>query len=102
MDDYTQSDFLADSERESSRNGYLSYRAEWHSAMWGIAVGIAYLYIQDPNILMGGVGWLITRGTDGKVPERIPYPDQFVNESLYVLAHCGAVVLLGTALQTVL
>lgn len=96
---WAQSDFLADSEAESGRQGYLSYRAEWHAAAWGISVGVLYVVTGKPLFITLGVGWLFTRGVDSSIPEYVPYPSQLVNESLYVIGHTTAVILINLTIR---
>jgi len=96
---WAQSDFLADSEAASDRGGYLSYRAEWHSAAWGAAAGLLFILTGEPFILLGGVGWVFSRAADGSVPGWLPYPKQFAKESLYVAGHAVGMVVLGLAIQ---
>lgn len=82
--------FTATNESDTIDNGYLSYRAEWHSAAWGFAVGFLAVLTGQINWLVLGIGWLFTRGADGKVPGYIPYPNQFIKESGYLIGHCVA------------
>jgi hypothetical protein len=91
---WAQNDFLANSESESNRSGYLSYRAEYHSAAWGVSVAILYIVTNNPIFLVGGLGWLVTRAADGEIPGYLPYGKQFAKESLYVLGHAAAVIVL--------
>lgn len=86
---------LADSESESENNGYLSWRGEWHAAAWGVSIGLLYALTNEPMFIIAGVGWLLTRAGDRKIPDYIPYPKQFVKESLYVIAHIPLGVVLG-------
>jgi len=99
---WSQNDFLANSEAESDRQGYLSYRAEWHSAAWGLSVGILATLTGQLPILAAVVGWLFTRGGDIKVPGYIPYPQQFRRESAYLLGHMVAGIVVGLGLRAVL
>lgn len=90
---------LAGSEGESSSNGYLSYRAEWHAAAWGVAVGFLYALTGDAMWITLGVGWLFTRGGDKEIPEYVPYPKQFMKESLYIIAHIPAGAAIGITIK---
>lgn len=81
---------LAESEEETEDDGYISWQGEWHSALWGLSVGILYAITGEMAILTVGVGWLFTRGADNKVPEVIPYPQQFIKESGYLIGHTVA------------
>lgn len=93
---------LAPTEEASERNGYLSYRAEWHAAAWGFATGAIYAITGDETVLIMGVGWVFTTAGDGDVPGYLPYPTQFLNESLYMIAHCVAAIPITTvAMQVV-
>jgi len=100
FENWAQDDFLADSEGESDRSGYLSYRAEWHAAAWGLAAGLLAMLTGQFIVVTGVVGWLFSRAGDGKVPGYIPYPKQFRQESAYLLGHlvAGLVVGLGARL----
>lgn len=91
--------FLAESEEDSSANGYLSYRAEWHSAAWGVAIGFLYAITGNPLWITFGAGWLFTRGADDQIPGYVPYPKQFLKESLYVIGHIPAGALIGIMLK---
>lgn len=102
LERWAQNDFLADSEAESDRDGYLSYRAEWHPAAWGGAAGLLATITGQMHLLVGAVGWVLTRAGDGKVPEYLPYPSQFKRESAYLLGHAVAGVLLGLVIRIVL
>lgn len=102
LEAWAQDDFLADSERDSDRNGYLSFRAEWHAATWGLSAGLLAILTGQMVILVGIVGWLFTRAGDTKVPEYIPYPKHFKKESAYLLGHMVAGILLGILLRAVL
>jgi hypothetical protein len=92
----------ADSERATEAEGYLSYRAEWHSAAWGFGVGLLAVALGRFELLAVGIGWLFTRGADGKVPEIVPYPKQFVNESGYVIGHAAAGIVVGLGVRAAL
>lgn len=91
--------FLAKSEQSREPDGYLSWRGEWHAAAWGLSVGILAAVTGMEIILALGVGWLFTSGIDGGIPGYVPYPGQFIKESLYVISHAVfgyvAVVLVG-------
>lgn len=102
LKNWAQNDFLANSEAKSERDGYLSYRAEWHAATWGVACAIIALVTGNIQSLSVGVGWLLTRGGDRKVPEIIPYPKQFMKESLYVIAHAAGTYVVGSLLLMLL
>jgi len=91
---------LAKSESDSEANGYLSYRAEWHAAAWGLASGILFALLQEPAVLVAGVGWVFT--SPGDAPDWLPYPRQFVKESLYLIGHAVAGVLIGLGIRAVL
>jgi hypothetical protein len=99
---FAQNDFLADSEAKSDRNGYLSYRGEWHAAMWGVGVGLFYVFTGNIIVLMAGVGWMFTSPSKDSAPKYLTYPKQFAKESLYLLAHCVAVILLGFGFKLLL
>jgi len=92
---WAQSDFLADSESESAREGWLSHRGEFHAAGWGAAAALMALATNDVRYLAMGVGWVFTRGADGNIPERIPYGSQLKKEPLYVAGHAVAVYAVG-------
>jgi len=92
LEAWAQNDFLANSEAESNRSGYLSYRAEFHAAAWGVAAAIAYLVTKEPTVALLGIGWVFSRSADGKVPGWLPYPKQFAKESLYVAGHFAGVI----------
>lgn len=92
---------LAKDEGESEGNGYLSTRAEWHSALWGLSVGFVSGVTGQWGILFAGVGWLFTRAADRNVPDYIPYPKQFVKESGYVLGHALGGSILGVVVNLV-
>jgi len=98
---WAQSDFLADSEAASDREGYLSYRAEWHAAAWGFAAGVVAMLSGQLVVVAATVGWLFTRAGDGKVPGFIPYPKQFQKESAYLLGHMVAGLVVGLGLRVV-
>jgi hypothetical protein len=93
---------LADSERDSEASGYLSYRAEWHAAAWGLSVGLLAMFLGRPEILAAGVGWIFTRGRDGDAPDWLPYPRQFGKESLYVIGHAVGGIAIGLGLRALL
>lgn len=92
---------LADDEGESVGDGYLSHKAEWHSALWGLSVGFVSGVTGQWAILLAGVGWLFTRAADSDVPDYIPYPKQFIKESGYVLGHALAGSILGVVVNTI-
>lgn len=76
----------ADSEAATEANGYLSYRAEWHSAAFGFAV--AFLAVVTGRLEVVGLlfAWALRGSTDaGKL--NLPYPKQFAKESAYLLGH---------------
>lgn len=85
----------ADDESESEGQGYLSTRAEWHSAAWGFSTAFLAIFLMQLWILMAAIGWIFTRAADDEVPDYIPYPEQFVKESLYVVAHAIAGIFAG-------
>jgi hypothetical protein len=91
---WAQNDFLANSESESNREGYLSYRAEWHAAAWGVAVGVLFVVTGNLWILLGGVGWVFTSGQTSDPPRYLPYPKQFARESLYMIGHTTLIIVL--------
>ncbi|QLH82476.1 hypothetical protein [Halosimplex pelagicum] len=91
---------LAESESDSEANGYLSWRGEWHAAAWGLSVGVLFALTREPAVLIAGVGWVFTR--KGDAPGWLPYTRQFAKETLYVIAHSVAGVLLGLLVQAVL
>lgn len=91
---------LADSEADSDADGYLSYRAEWHAAAWGLATGILFALLQEPAVLVAGVGWVFTR--KGDAPGWLPYPQQFGKESLYVIGHAVAGIVVGLLIRVAL
>lgn len=93
---------LANSESESEANGYLSYRAEWHAAAWGFAVGLLFVLTGKPVVLMAGVGWVFTSAGAGDAPGWLPYPKQFAKESLYVIGHAVVGVGIGSLIRLVL
>lgn len=99
---WAMNDFLAPSESESDRDGYLSHRAEFHAAAWGLAVGALVTLTGQLALLAGTLGWLFSRGGDRKVPEYIPYPDQFRRESAYLVGHLFGGVVVGLVLRAVL
>lgn len=99
---WAQSDFLADSERASDREGYLSYRAEWHAAAWGMAAGIVAVVTGQLVVVAAVVGWLFSRAGDRTVPGYIPYPAQFKKESAYLLGHLVAGLVVGLGLRVAL
>lgn len=92
---------LADSEGDSEATGYLTHKAEWHSALWGLSVGFISGVTGQWGILLAGVGWLFTRAADSDVPDYIPYPKQFVKESGYVLGHALAGSILGVVVNVI-
>jgi hypothetical protein len=98
----TQQDFLADSEAASERDGYLSYRAEWHAAAWGLAAGFLATLTGRLSLLATVVAWLASRGGDTAVPGVVPYPAQFRTESAYLLGHMAAGVALGVVARAAL
>lgn len=91
--------FSANSESESSREGYLSYRGEWHAAAWGFSVGLLSGVTGFIPILVGGVGWIFTNPE--KPPGWLPYHRQFAHESLYVLGHAVVGLPIGVAIRIV-
>lgn len=99
--EWAQSDFLADSESESERQGYLSYRAEFHAAAWGFSVGVLYVITGNLWVLLGGIGWVFTGGSTSDPPRYLPYPKQFAKESLYMIGHAVGAILLGYGIQYV-
>lgn len=99
---WAQSDFLADSEQASDREGYLSYRAEWHSAAWGFAAGLVAVVSGQLVVVAATVGWLFTRAGDSEVPGFIPYPKQFRKESAYLLGHMVAGLGVGLGVRVAL
>lgn len=93
---------LSDNESESEASGYLSTRAEWHSAAWGFSTAFLSIFFMRPEIFIASVGWMFTRAGDRKVPEFIPYKDQFLKESLYVFAHAIPGIALGYIARVVI
>ena len=85
---------LADSESESEASGYLSWRGEWHAALWGFGAVFLAFSLAQPALLSGALGWVLTAKNARDVPAYIPYPRQFLKESAYLLGHglAGAVV----------
>jgi len=92
LEAFAQNDFLADSESDSERSGYLSWRGEYHAAAWGVASSVLYIATGEPMILLAGVGWVFTR--EGDAPGWVPYPKQCTKESLYLIGHAAGVILL--------
>jgi hypothetical protein len=88
---------LAESEADSTRGGYLSYRAEWHAAAWGFAVAFLAGVTGSLPILLCGVGWVLTSSKDP--PGWLPYPEQFAKESLYLIGHAVPGYLIGLAIR---
>lgn len=93
---------LADKESNTGRDGYASYRAEWHSLAWGLACGFLSGVTGDWMFLIAGVGWLFTRAGDRGVPKRIPWGKQLVKESGYVVGHAGVGLLIGILVNNLL
>ncbi|MEF8808926.1 hypothetical protein [Natronomonas sp.] len=85
----------ADSESDTERKGYLSWRGEWHAAAWGFSVAFVAAVTGHAWILLVGVGWVFTRAKDE--PGFLPFPGQFKKESLYLIAHAVPGYLLGLA-----
>lgn len=94
--EWLQASILADSEAASDREGYLSWRGEFHAAAWGLSAGFLAAYLNTPVILAAGVGWVFTRGIGDDAPSWLPYPRQFARESGYLVGHSVAGVVLGT------
>jgi len=88
---------LADSESKSGPDGYLSYRAEWHSAAWGFAAAFFAFAAGQPWLLTAAVGWVLTAKNARDAPGYIPYPRQFLKESAYLFGHGIVGAVLGTA-----
>lgn len=86
---------FVDSESVSKRNGYLSWRGEWHAAAWGTGVGILTGVTGDITYITLGVGWLFTGAVDKKIPGFIPYPSQFIKESGYLIGHIPLGIVIG-------
>lgn len=93
---------LADSESESGPDGYLSYRAEWHSAAWGFAAAFFAFAAGQSWLLTAAVGWVLTARNARDAPGYIPYPKQFLKESAYLLGHGLLGALLGAGVHIVL
>lgn len=89
----------ADDESESEREGYLSWRGEFHAAAWGFSVAFLAALTGNIWILLIGVGWVFARRASA--PEWLPYPRQFAKESLYLIAHTVPGYALGIALGQV-
>lgn len=89
----------ADDESESKAKGYLSTRAEWHSAAWGLSAGFISAVLLQFWILIAAIGWMFSRASDRKAPDYIPYPKQFLKESLYVIAHVVVGLIGGTSFR---
>ena len=85
----------ADNESESEGEGYLSTRAEWHSAAWGFSTAFIAVFLMELWILVAAIGWIFTRAADDNVPNYVPYPKQIMKESLYVVAHAIAGIFAG-------
>lgn len=102
FEQWAQNDFLADSESESERSGYLSWRGEWHAAAWGLAAGVLAMVSGQMVVIAATVGWLFSRAGDGKIPGFIPYPGQFRSESAYLLGHLLAGVIVGLGMRVVM
>lgn len=92
---------LADEEGGAGPTGYLSYRAEWHSALWGLGTGFIAGVTGQWWILVAGIGWMFTRAADRNVPGYIPYPKQFVKESGYVVGHAVGGSVLGVVVNVI-
>lgn len=76
----------ADSEAENDRDGYLSTRAEWHSAAWGFSSLFLATFFRRWELAGLVVGTLLT-GHRGRREVNLPYPRQILKEALYALAH---------------
>lgn len=85
----------AEDESESKPDGYLTTRAEWHSAAWGFSVAFIAVFLMELWIIIAGIGWIFTRAADDSVPDYVPYPKQFMKESLYVIAHAILGIFVG-------
>lgn len=86
----------------TSSGGYISNRAEWHGALWGLGVGLIATLTGQWWIIIAGVGWMFTRAGDREVPGYIPYPKQFLKESGYVVGHLVGGVVLGVVIKFIL
>jgi hypothetical protein len=92
--------WTADSEAASERDGYLSYRAEWHSAAWGFAVFFLATLTGRLELVGAVVVWALRGSTDaGKL--NLPYPKQFARETAYLLGHGLVGILLALPVRTV-
>lgn len=76
----------ADSESETDAEGYLSYRAEWHSALFGLSVGFLAMLSGRVEVLGALVVWAL-RGSSEVGDLRLPYLRQFTRETGYLLGH---------------
>lgn len=92
---------LADTEEDSEASGYLSHKAEWHSALWGLGTGFISGVTGQWWILVASIGWIFTRAADREVPDYIPYPKQFVKESGYVVGHALGGAILGLVVNII-
>lgn len=91
--EWIQRTLLADSESDSAREGYLSWRGEWHAASWGFGVAFLAGVTGFLPLLVAGLGWLAT--SPNNAPGWLPYPKQFVKESGYMIGHAVPGVLVG-------
>jgi hypothetical protein len=93
--------WTADTERASERDGYLSYRAEWHSAAFGASVGLLAILTGRVEVLGALLAWAL-RGSSDAGDLNLPYPKQFTRESAYLLGHAVAGVAVGMGCRVLL
>lgn len=93
---------LARSESAREASGYLSWRGEWHAAAWGFSAAFLAFAIGEIMILIAAIGWIFTRAGDREIPDYVPYPRQFIDESLYVIGHAVPGAILGIGVNALI
>lgn len=89
---------LANSESESDGDGFLSYRAETHALLVGLAIGFVAMLTQSVWPLAAILSWVVLSEPQGL---KLPYKDQLRNESLYLIGGIVNGSLFGAALRLV-
>lgn len=84
----------ADDETDTAWDGYLSTRAEWHAAAWGLCAAFIAAFTGEPYVFVTATGWILTRGS-GRLPKEL------AKEAVYVAGHAVPGFLLGSGAAAV-
>jgi len=97
FESWSGQDFLAPSESDSDRDGFLSYKAEWHALGWGFAAVFLATVTGQRELVAAVVLFLVT-GQRKRATLNLPYPKQITKESAYALGAGVVAYLLARAL----